>query len=86
MFKSCVCKQTCASACMCVCVRFRSVWASEHGTKRWLTERQLSWQQRMSSCSARSQLSQNQTDLAPLSSLSAILNLFLLFLNTFFFF
>lgn len=70
------------SECMYVCVCLLSVWASEHGTERWLTLRQLSWQQRMSCCCARSQLSQNPTDSSLLSVL-VLCSLFLLF--TFFF-
>lgn len=66
MFKSCVCER------VCVYVSLLSVWASELGTERSLTWRQLSWQQRTSSRSARSQLSQNPTDLSLLSSVSGL--------------
>lgn len=68
MFKSCVCQWP------CVCVCLLSVWVSKHGTKWWLTWRQSSWQQRMSSCSITSQLSQNPTDLSPLSVSLCFLN------------
>lgn len=51
-FKSCVCEWRCMCVCVRVCVCFLSVWAIEHGTEWWLAWRQLSWQQRMSSCSA----------------------------------
>lgn len=58
-------QELCASSlCLCACVCVGSVWASEHGTKRWLTWRQSSWQQRKSSTFTTSQLSQNPTDIS----------------------
>lgn len=58
-------QELCASSlCLCARVCVGSVWASEHGTKRWLTWRQSSWQQRKSSTFTTSQLSQNPTDIS----------------------